>query len=304
MPKGETRRRKKARLYDVLVVPIGEMAPTRSFRTSRLRLILLGVLGFLVCVSITLAVLMYTPVAMYIPIPNPALEERYGKQIVNLQERLNTLAEDVLLMRDYNMQLRKALGENVAKDSSARRLPSLIAEDPGPATQRESEVTERPGPGGSMPADLDAGADGVPPGYNAVVTTTEGIHATFPLLIPTDGMRTQEFDPGHGHFGVDFAARKGTPVYAATDGYIVFSGWTFDDGNMMMIAHGGGYVTVYKHAQSLLKTSHTIVRRGEAIALVGTTGQTSVGPHLHFEVWKDGTPQDPNDFLLTPSRTQ
>lgn len=304
MPKGEIRRRKKPRLYDILVVPIGEIAPTRSFRASRLKLIFLGVLGFLLCVSVTLAVLMYTPVAMYVPIPNPALEERYGRQIVTLQEQLNSLAEDVLLMRDYNIQLRKALGENVAKDSSTRRLPSLIAEETEPAQQKESGVRDRSPSGGSTQPDLDAGSDVFSPAYNAVTTQTDGVHAAFPLLVPTDGITTQGFEPEHGHFGMDFAATKGTPVYAATDGYVVFAGWTYDDGNMMMIAHGSGYVTVYKHTQSLLKTSHTTVKRGEAIALVGTTGKTSAGPHLHFEVWKDGTPQDPNEYLLTPSRIQ
>jgi murein DD-endopeptidase MepM/ murein hydrolase activator NlpD len=304
MPKGETRRRKKSRLYDIVFVPIGENAPTRSFRASRLKLIVLGVTGFMFCVCLTLGVLMYTPVAMYVPIPNPALEERYGRQIVNLQERLNSLAEDVLLLRDYNIQLRKALGENVPKDSSTRRLPSLIADNVEPMPQKESGVAERLLPGGSAPEDLEAGSDAATSTYNAVVTATEGVHAAFPLLTPTDGIVTQEFDPVHGHFGLDIAARKGTPVYAATDGYVVFAGWTYDDGNMLMLAHGGGYVTVYKHTQSTLKTAHTVVRRGEPIALVGTTGRTSFGPHLHFEVWKDGTPQDPNDFLLTPSRIQ
>ncbi len=68
---------------------------------------------------------------------------------------------------------------------------------------------------------------------------------------------------------------------------------------MLIISHGGGYLTVYKHNKSLLKAARAFVERGEPVALIGTSGKTSRGPHLHFEVWKDGVPQDPDEFLLT-----
>jgi murein DD-endopeptidase MepM/ murein hydrolase activator NlpD len=68
---------------------------------------------------------------------------------------------------------------------------------------------------------------------------------------------------------------------------------------MIMISHGLGYLTVYKHNQSLLVPPHTVVRRDELIALVGASGKTT-GPHLHFEVWKDGMPVDPASYLLRP----
>jgi murein DD-endopeptidase MepM/ murein hydrolase activator NlpD len=71
---------------------------------------------------------------------------------------------------------------------------------------------------------------------------------------------------------------------------------------MLMLSHGGGYVTVYKHNQCLFKTAHDYVKRGEVIALLGSSGKTSLGSHLHFEVWKDGIPQDPNEYFLTPSK--
>jgi murein DD-endopeptidase MepM/ murein hydrolase activator NlpD len=101
---------------------------------------------------------------------------------------------------------------------------------------------------------------------------------------------------------MDFAGKQGTPVYAAADGHVILSGWTYDDGNMVILSHGGGYLTVYKHNRSLLIGEHSVVRRGEPIALLGTSGKTSLGPHLHFEVWKDGIPQNPADYLLTPPK--
>jgi len=67
---------------------------------------------------------------------------------------------------------------------------------------------------------------------------------------------------------------------------------------MIIIAHGDSYLTVYKHNQSLLKSPTAYVRRGEPIALLGNSGKTSLGPHLHFEIWKDGIPRDPSQYLL------
>ena len=86
---------------------------------------------------------------------------------------------------------------------------------------------------------------------------------------------------------------------AAADGIVIFSGWSDEDGYVIVIAHSGGYVSEYKHNQSLLRTAGDAVRRGEMIALLGNTGRTSTGPHLHFEVWRDGVVQDPANYLLT-----
>jgi murein DD-endopeptidase MepM/ murein hydrolase activator NlpD len=73
---------------------------------------------------------------------------------------------------------------------------------------------------------------------------------------------------------------------------------------MLIVSHGGGYLTVYKHNQSLLAGMQAVVKRGEPIAMLGTSGKTSLGPHLHFEVWKDGRPQDPEGFFFSSSRRQ
>ena len=65
-----------------------------------------------------------------------------------------------------------------------------------------------------------------------------------------------------------------------------------------MISHGGGFLTIYKHNQSVLKTVGEFVKRGEPIALLGNSGRTSFGPHMHFEVWNNGKAQNPNDYMI------
>ena len=120
-----------------------------------------------------------------------------------------------------------------------------------------------------------------------------------PLTMPADGFVSKSFEPGELHYGLDVAGRRGNPVLAAADGTVIFGGWTYDDGYTVMLAHAEGYVTVYKHNEAIVRNTGESVRRGEVIALLGNTGRTSSGPHLHFEVWIDGIPQDPTNYLLT-----
>jgi murein DD-endopeptidase MepM/ murein hydrolase activator NlpD len=301
MPQEGTRQRKGPRRYNVMVVPLDEGGKTRTFRTNRRLIIALAVLGFAASVAVTVAAFMFTPVAMYVPIPNPLLEERYGRQIVETQRRLNDLAEKVIVLNDYNAQLRKALGEGQDHDSSSARRISQA--------RQERDITPLASPGGLHHAagemsdqalDEGGGETGTASvgGFTVVSTETGPPRASFPLLRPTSGYQTQGFDPPHNHYGIDIAGQRGTPVHAAGDGVVVFAGWTYNDGNMVILAHGAGYLTVYKHNQSLLKNVLDGVKRGDPIALLGSSGKTSSGPHLHFEVWKNGTPQDPRDYLL------
>ena len=300
----ETRRRKKKVQYDILVVPSDEAGEMKSFRFSALRFWVLGSVMFLIFLGLTIAALVYTPLALYVPIPNPSLEQRYGRQIAETQRRLNTLAEEVLSLSVYNVQLRRALGEKVVVDSTLARSvprPAPVSE-PIAAEPLDRKDEEKSDEGGRGPNYAEAAAGPIP--YNAVVTNDEGFRGAFPLLVPAEGFITEGFDPSRKHFGIDMAAKHGSPVHASTDGFVIFAGWTYDDGNMIMISHGNGYVTVYKHNQALFKTTHAFVKRGEVIALLGSSGKTSLGSHLHFEVWKDGIPQDPNDFFLTSSRNK
>lgn len=117
--------------------------------------------------------------------------------------------------------------------------------------------------------------------------------------MPTLGYLTRGMEGEQGHFGIDIASKEGNPVVSAANGNVIYSDWSYDFGFMMIIAHGRGYMTVYKHNKSLLKNVGSSVKRGELIALLGNTGRTSSGPHLHFEVWKDGVALDPEQYLVS-----
>ncbi len=115
---------------------------------------------------------------------------------------------------------------------------------------------------------------------------------------PVNGFVSRGFNPENGHFGVDFVVKSGTPVYAAASGYVVFSGFTINDGNMIIVVNPDDYITVYKHCSVLLKKVRDEVIQGEVIALTGNSGEKSTGPHLHFEVWKNGKPIDPKKVFV------
>jgi len=290
------------RQYEILLTSLGEGGSTRRYHASRLNLALLLLGSVTLIVLLTLGVLLFTPVAMVVPLPSPLLEEKYGRQIRDTQQRLTDLASEVLVLRDYNTQLRKALGEGGTADSLGRQSYPASLSLPGTG-KNDASARQR-----SIESALDqVGTPELPPaGLNQVTAATPvrmrapRAPSRFPLLLPTDGYISQGFDPERGHFGMDIAGKRGTPVSAAADGHVVFSGWTYEDGNVIILAHGGGLLTVYKHNQALLQGAQVSVKRGDPIALLGTSGTTSLGPHLHFEVWMSGAPQDPAEFILRP----
>jgi murein DD-endopeptidase MepM/ murein hydrolase activator NlpD len=124
------------------------------------------------------------------------------------------------------------------------------------------------------------------------------IAVSFPAILPTEGYMTRGFEPEHNHYGLDIAGKIGNLIVAAADGNIVFSGWTQEDGYVVIISHASGFMSFYKHNQSLLKSPGSFVRRGEPIAILGNSGTTSSGPHVHFEIWKDGIPVDPSLYMI------
>jgi len=115
---------------------------------------------------------------------------------------------------------------------------------------------------------------------------------------PINGFISREFNPEEGHYGIDIVAKTGTPIYSTASGYVIFSDYTVDDGYMIIIIHPNDYISVYKHCSSLLKHKREKIIQSEMIALSGNTGHKSHGPHLHFEIWKNGQPLNPQKLFI------
>jgi len=117
------------------------------------------------------------------------------------------------------------------------------------------------------------------------------------LFAPVKGTITEVFSPKDKHFAVDIALPKNTPIKAIANGTIIFADWTPTNGNIAIIRHNDGIISVYKHCESLNVAQGDIVRTNEVIAIAGSSGEQSTGVHLHFELWKDGYPIDPTQFI-------
>ncbi len=118
------------------------------------------------------------------------------------------------------------------------------------------------------------------------------------FIKPVEGILSNKFDPSKGHFGVDFSAKENTPIFASANGYISFAGFTPEYGFEIIIVHQSDFITKYKHCSILIKKAGDKVKQGELIALVGNTGVKSHGSHLHFEIWQNGKPVNPENYLL------
>jgi len=122
-----------------------------------------------------------------------------------------------------------------------------------------------------------------------------------PSKYPVDGyitqkMRTNKLFTNQNHYGIDIAVKDGEPIYASASGFVVFSDWTYDFGNYIILYHGDDYFTVYGHNKNNLVKVRDFVKRSEVIASSGSTGIAS-GPHLHFEIWKNGKAVDPLELF-------
>jgi murein DD-endopeptidase MepM/ murein hydrolase activator NlpD len=126
--------------------------------------------------------------------------------------------------------------------------------------------------------------------------------ANMPTLLPVEGVLTTAFTrskefPFRSHPGIDIAGKRGSVVLAAGDGQVVFADWTYVLGNLIILHHGDNVFSYYGHNDRLLAHDRAFVEKGEPIALLGNSGLSS-GPHLHFEIWKDGVAVDPRQILL------
>jgi murein DD-endopeptidase MepM/ murein hydrolase activator NlpD len=300
MPTERSHRKKKPWNYHLVLLPHEDAGKSWSFQIALWGLVLSLVVYAVAIGALTVFLLKWTPFGVWIPVKNPELERRYGKEITALQEKLSRIVSELDGIQSYNSKLRQALGSDLMagekspvangtfKTEADQAQPGVSEKDIAGETPYEADEAMTP----SLTSAYARSASSVP------ASATDLFRSNLPLRLPAKGYITRGFQPSQGHFGIDIAGKEGSPVVAAADGFVVFAGWTYDAGNMIIIAHGGGYFTFYKHNQALLKAANSLVKSGEHIALLGNTGAMSHGPHLHFEVWKDGVALDPSDYVL------
>ena len=227
-------------------------------------------------------IIAFTPLRNYLP---GYMNSEVREQVVQNALRADSLQWMLERQRMYIMNIQDIISGNVKTDSihNIDSLTAVRSEELMERTQaeedfrRQYEETER---------------------YN--LTSIDNAPATTGLIFfrPTRGMISSEFDANKKHFGIDIAASPNESVLATLDGTVVLATYTADTGYVIQVQHGQNLVSIYKHCGSLLKKVGDMVKAGEAIALVGNTGEKTTGPHLHFEIWNRGRALDPSKYIV------
>ncbi|MFH1851331.1 MAG: M23 family metallopeptidase [Candidatus Neomarinimicrobiota bacterium] len=253
----------KATKFTVLIVP-DNSENNRSFQITRktLRRIVFGSVLFL---ATLIAVAVY-----------------FGPRLVSANE----------LQTSYNKLLseRTEVYELLRKLQNLRQMDDFLRRNLGADMKFDSE-----------PADADTVFDETDADPAALAGVYLSYSENLPSVLPVDGFVTRDMHSvsaftHENHYGLDIAVKTGDPIKAAASGYVIYSGWTYNMGNYIILFHGDGYFTVYGHNQLNLVEQRDYVQRGQVIAQAGNTGISS-GPHLHFEVWKEGKAVDPIIFF-------
>jgi murein DD-endopeptidase MepM/ murein hydrolase activator NlpD len=117
------------------------------------------------------------------------------------------------------------------------------------------------------------------------------------FFMPVKGIVTNKFDLTGGHPAIDIVSEPNEPVLATLEGTVTVATWSLTTGYIIQVQHSHNLISMYKHNSSLLKKEGDHVSAGEPIAIIGNTGELSTGPHLHFELWYNGSPINPEDYI-------
>lgn len=253
-----------------------------SFKLSRLNVFVTGSLCIIGLIGLTTLLIAFTPLREYIP---GYSSTRLKKQATDLTYETDSLVRVLNNTNTYLDNIRMVLKGDIENNEINRdSLRERFKLDP-------STVDLTPIKQDSLLRAEVALEDK----YNLFERNT--VKSDLVLFPPISGTLSQGFDTEKRHYAVDVVAPRDTPIKAAANGRVIFAEWTADTGHVIILEHENGLISVYKHNGSLNKGQGDIVRAGEVIAAVGNTGELTTGPHLHFELWQNGSPVNPLDFI-------
>lgn len=280
----------------VIVVDESGVENPRQYQVRPRQLVYLVAGASVGATLLLLALVLLTPVRQLFAGPDPEVLRETAEQNAL---RAAALQDSLALQNEYLERLRYAIVGEVDTSAASDQLEDETAPPAETAPlevpiERSADWADHQQPAlafNRLAADRRAeGSERVVEAYLASLQ--------FPAMPPVQGFLARGFDAARGHYGLDKAVPEGTPVRAIGDGYVVAADWTNDGGYVVAVQHADGYLSVYKHNSRLLKTVGDRVRSREAIALSGNTGEITTGPHLHFELWRNGLAQDPRLYLV------
>jgi murein DD-endopeptidase MepM/ murein hydrolase activator NlpD len=288
---------KDAKRISVLLVPEDNSEPI-SFRVRTSTVRILYLVGAILLVHVIIGGIYYFKYANLVDYNDQILTQ--NDQLKEDNKRVITLSNQFSVLEQEYKKVRSLLG---VEDGSTN----------GHQTEGNGEASL---PEFNLPPDLlasvnseigeNSGLDFYEARQRVLVSNAQSRRNFYPenipSMMPVKGFLTLDFQKeawfsAKSHSGIDIVAKKGTVIRAAGSGVVIFANWTTDLGNLVIVDHGGGFLSFYGHNQRILVAEKNLVKKGDPISLLGTSGKSS-GPHLHFEIWKDGVPVDPKEYVL------
>ncbi|MEJ6675293.1 MAG: M23 family metallopeptidase [Flavobacteriales bacterium] len=252
-----------------------------SLKLSRLNVFVLGGVFSILLIVITAVIIAFTTIKEYIP---GYASSKLKADAIKLTFDADSLKQKLAILENYTKALKPILTGEISSEEidslqvKARQI--TIDENELDASKEDSLFREK----------IDRET-------RFAILNTAKSNVKIVFFAPLKGTISQDFEATSKHFAIDIVAKTGTPVKAVADGTVIFSGWSAETGYVLLLKHDNDYISVYKHNGNLLKQQGDFVKSGEVIASVGSTGELSTGPHLHFELWKGGYAMNPTNFI-------
>jgi murein DD-endopeptidase MepM/ murein hydrolase activator NlpD len=288
-PKRKKLYKKLKNKYRLVILNDSTFEEKFSLRLSPMNLFTIVGLFALLLISTVSVLIIFTPLREYIP----------GYTDTNLRTNLTGLA-----LKSDSLAL-----ELDRKDQFIRNLQIILNGGvPDSTMENESEVPDNK-PTAEVKLDLHKSKQDSllrafvesEDQYNITTSSADkkaDLISNYIFFTPLNGTITATFDIFENHHGVDIVAPENEAIKSTLDGTVIFAGWTSSTGYVIQIQHENNIISSYKHNSVLLKQEGEFVKAGEVIAIIGNSGELTTGPHLHFELWYDGHPIDPEKYIL------
>jgi len=255
-----------------------------SFNMSRLNVFLLTCVTVTLLMGGTALVIAFSPLREYIP---GYTSTDIRRQMVTLNQLSDSLNTELIYRERYLQNIKNIIeGRNIDTAQVDIIPPNSTLEDINfEKTPEDSLLREQ----------VEAEEKFNFFGYTNV--DNQNIEKLL-FFLPVKGLITESFNIEDEHYGVDVVTKENELIKSTLNGVVVMSSWTFETGHVIAIQHENNLLSVYKHNSVLLKDQGERVEAGEAIAIIGNSGKWSSGPHLHFELWHNNNPVDPEQYIL------
>jgi murein DD-endopeptidase MepM/ murein hydrolase activator NlpD len=253
-----------------------------NLRLTKLNVVAILGIGILIFLIIVISIIAYTPARELIP---GYPDESTVRNIYLNNYRLDSLEVEIAKRDAYFENLRRIMSGDKPEDP-----------------QKTSETPVAKAPLSYNPANRDSVLRNMVENDQFGLSITENRKirpALFNVMFfpPVKGLVTNAFNGSNDHYGTDIVTGANEVVKATLPGTVTMSGWTIETGNVIQIQHEDNIISVYKHNAELLKHIGDRVKAGDPIAIIGNSGELTTGPHLHFELWYNGSPLNPQDYI-------